>query len=254
MKHLYPHMIDYGETLDKKYGQGVMPDKLDYKKMYHMDDMQNSGMRKAWDARKLRVGDNYPAIAFAYGIIDYSRDETIDVKKQMDLVIESKTRTPYKVLEVGGGNGSVSLTLSNYGCDVTCIEPMTSVKKYWEMTNEHWFGSKKHNVRLINKPLHKSLRDINIRDFDTIILSEVLEHILPQDFQKFEKLLHDEFSGRCIYVNDTHPCGIGSGIIYQEHCRLVDDFTYDGLSVGWDVIHREKGHLVLEKIIEDVRD
>jgi len=243
----FPHMIKYGEELTAKYGRGKIPKRLDYKKMYHMDDMQNSGMRRYWDEKRLRVGDNYPAIAYAYGILDYSIDETIDVKKQMDLVLEFKKRTPHKVLEIGGGNGSVSLTLSHYGSDVTCVEPMTSVKKYWGLTNEHWFGSKSHNVRLINKPLHKSLGDIDIRDFDTIILSEVLEHILPQDFIKFEKLLHDKFSGRCIYVNEAHPCTVGSGIIYQEHCRHVDDVTYDELSIGWDVIHRRGGHLVLEK-------
>lgn len=242
----FPNMMQYGTELTERYGR-VIPETLDYKKMYHMDDMQNSDMRDAWNRKHLRVGDNYPAIAFAFGVIEYNQNQFFNVDEQMQIVLSSKTRTPKKVLEIGGGNGSISLTLSHYGCDVTCIEPMQEVIKYWKLTNTHWFGSESHNVKIINKPLHESIDDINIKEFDTIILSEVLEHILPQDFERFEKILHKKFSGRCIYVNSQHPCYVGSGIIYQEHCRLVDDDTYDAISNGWAVIHRNKGHLVLEK-------
>ena len=56
------------------------------------------------------------------------------VKEQMQWLVEHKKRTPCKVLEIGGGSGHISCTLSNMGYEVQSVEPMTNAPEYFKLT------------------------------------------------------------------------------------------------------------------------
>ena len=161
-----------------------------------------------------------------------------------------KTRTPKKVLEIGGGSGHISCTLSTMGYDVQSVEPMTNADIFFKATNKIWFGTEEHEVDLINEPLHKSLGQIDFEGIDTIIMVDCLEHILEKDFHLFWMLVNEKFNGRFIVTNVHHPIN-GGGHTHQEHCRVVDDNLYDEMAgPNWTTWHRFGAHLVLDKIKE----
>ena len=174
-----------------------------------------------------------------------------NVQDQINFIIQNKTRTPKNIIEIGGGNGSITCTLTQMGYNVQCIDPMNGADTFFKETNLSWFNQTKINYKLINKPLHLSLDDIDWKDVDTIIMCEFLEHILEKDFIGFYKQMQENFKGYFIVVNfpHYHPLNTGTGAIPEEHCRLIDDIVYDNFikDLNADVILRHGSHLVLNK-------
>lgn len=254
---VYAHMTEYVQNLDPQ-DNSIMPENLDYKKMYHMDDMLNSDYREDLEAKILRPATAYPAVAYALGIIDIQKSD-LDIKtintydtvieNQIALLQEHKTRDPKKVLEIGGGSGHISCTFAAMGIDVQSIEPLGNADKFFSLTNHLWFGDPNHNVDLINEPLHECLNLIDWKGIDTIVLVDTIEHVLEKHFIPFWNKVQTEFTGRFIITNVHHPITAGSGHtgVLMEHCRQIDDELYDTMSEGWHTIFRKGAHLVIEK-------
>jgi len=264
----YTHMKSY---VSKNDGT------IDYEKMYHTEDMKKSDLQPWWNNKLLKWSDSFPALCYAHGIFDifnsdYSLSELFinnfknvpdnsiytaricnsgyTVRDQINFLLENKKRTPKKILEIGGGNGSVTCTLSNMGYDVQCIEPMQESISFFKETNKHFFGKTSENYRLINKSLHKSFEEIEWSGVDTVIMVESIEHILKKDFEDFYKMMVENLKGLFIITNilKFHPIQIGTGHIPEEHCRLIDDNVYDEMENNFGGnIFRLKSHLVLEK-------
>ena len=265
----YKHMKAYAQSnMSEWVRQTKGEEYIDYKAMYHMDDMLNAaGMRHHIDKKVLRYGDAFPSILYAHGLyrpfdwkIQYMHwlnltdwgfmlsDEPIhgDVYSQIDFIKANALRTPKKVLEIGSGSGHIALTLAQMGCEVQAIECLTEAPKFFELLNSYWFGTKKHNVNLINEPLHTVVNDIDWEGLDTIILCETLEHILEKDFNEFWEQVKEKFSGYFIVTNIHHPCDVGSGYVPQEHCRRIDDDVYDEMSKMYTTKFRVGAHIVIE--------
>lgn len=265
----YPYMESYNKRSDGK---------IDYEKVYHSDDMKNSDLHPWWQNKLLKWCDSFPALCYAHGITDVFLEnkeisETVSkefpnvphmsfysakicnsgytVHDQIDFLLKHKTREPKKIIEIGGGNGSVSCTLSHMGYDVQCVETMIGADNFFMETNNHFFNKNIANYRLINKPLHKSLDDLDWSGVDTVIMVESIEHILKEDFDQFYQTVLEKLNGYFIVNNiiTMHPINVGSGHIPEEHCRKIDDELYTQMEKDFSgTILRNGSHLVLNNV------
>lgn len=212
-----------------------------------------------WQRRLLRFYDAFPALCYAHGI-DISRilywmlhEPKVRpgwvIEQQIQIIQESKTRTPKKVFEIGAGRGELTCTLQHLGIDTGCCETNEDAKEWFIKTGLHFFG---HEFRP-RLPIMGAIQNLDIdwQSYDTIIMVECLEHIREQDFQKVWNKIVTQFKGRFIVTNNIymHPIHVGGNWKYAEleHCRLIDDSVYDDMSAAAkSVIVRQGSHLVLD--------
>lgn len=222
----------------------------------------------AWKKKSLKFGDAMAALCYAYGITwdqltskfsdcfeadpygraVYQRDQVI--YEQTDFLTGNRTRHPKKVLEIGGGRGEVANTLKYLNVDCVSVEIGKDATRWYIATGEQYFGHLFTAAVPVVDDVNKFIQTTSLKEFDTIIMVESLEHIPEKEFDKTWNKIKSEFSGLFIVVNwmDYHPCPIGGfGASPEEHCRLVDDELYDQwIADAKNCIFRKGSHLVLE--------
>lgn len=221
----------------------------------------------SWRGMSLKFGDAMAGLCYAFGISwqDFKqgfpdvftnqnptgRRESHDNKltQQLDFINEKKSRTPKRVLEIGGGRGEVAQVLRYLGVDVVSIEPGSGANQWYQETAEKFFGSEFDAVTPDNRYLEDAVADLDFSTFDTILMVESLEHIPAEQFDPVWQKIVDAFSGLFVVVNwvEYHPIAVGQYASKAEHCRLVDNALYDQWTEqAKQSIWRNGSHLVLE--------
>lgn len=235
-----------------------------YHKDYHNFDLD------FWNARCLRIDDQFHALAYAHGIsynqlqqdfswfyncnnnenfIDLISKHDITIDNQVNYIERYKTRTPQNVLEIGAGRGEVSCALKKLGIDVTPVDVAIDINDWSTKTGNHFFGDKFEAPVIIEGNI--DCVDLKLDNFDTILIVETLEHIHEEDFQNTWNKIISNFHGLFIVTNliGMHPIPVGGDFENAElmHCRLIDDHLYDSMSEkSKSVVFRHGSHLVLE--------
>jgi len=225
-----------------------------YKKIYNEKYFSIADGIKEWQVPCLKFGDNFAAILYAHDInyldcvkhfnIGQNGRTVIDfsLQEQYDYLIQNKKRTPKKILEIGGGRGEVATFLTYHKYDITSIEFSESAKDWYKKTAIQYF-----NQEVPVKLLNVNIKDIeiDISEYDTIIMCESLEHIPEEHFNNFYQNMKNNFNGYFIITNwlTYHPLRITG----KEHCREINDELYDNFSQdALRTVFRNQSHLCLE--------
>ena len=237
---------------------------LNYSEIYKYNYFKKCDGMISWDSQKLKFGDAFAAICYAHGIYweqiqksfpqigALGKVETTPytIQDQINFIQSNKTRTPKKILEIGGGRGEVTIFLANLGYDVVGIEPGKGAEIWFKQTSKLFF-SKKLQYTLLNGCLTEYINHPFMEDFDTVLFVESLEHILEEDFNKFyPKILKTlkKNKGTFVVTNwmDYHPLPVGWMAPPDQHCRLINDDLYDEMKQQFDVCNYRNGsHLCL---------
>ena len=225
-----------------------------YKKIYGDSFFKESDGINEWSVPCLKFGDNFASILYAHNInykdcVDFFKIDPIgrDVLKyklqdQVDYLNKFKKRIPKKILEIGGGRGEVANFLTYLNYDITSVEFAENAKEWYDNTGIKFFN-KIQDIKLINE----NIKDLNIdlKEYDTIIMCESLEHIPEEHFNNFYTNIKNNFKGYFIVTNwlNYHPLQ-GNG---DMHCRTIDDELYDKfVQDSIKVIYRDRSHLCIE--------
>jgi SAM-dependent methyltransferase len=167
------------------------------------------------------------------------------VQEQMLFLSKSKKRHPSSVLEIGGGAGYVSNTIAELGVNCVSVDINPNHKKLSDQTANYFFNKPFSEVTVKNDCISIEIKKLNLKDFDTIVLVESIEHIPEKRFDIVWDEICKNFCGRLIVTNwlDYHPIPA----VGVKHCRRVDDEFYDLLSShATSCWHRDRSHLVLD--------
>lgn len=234
--------------------------------LYNYDYFHRADGIRSWNSKTLKFGDAMPALCYAFGIswhdlrqgfpdvfdndpIGRIESHSDKLTQQLNFINEKKSRTPKRVLEIGGGRGEVAQVLRYLGIDVVSVEPGVGTDKWYRETAEKFFGSEFDAVAPDNRYLQDAVADIDFSTFDTILMVESLEHIPAEHFDPVWQKIVDAFRGLFVVVNwvSYHPIAIGQFASAAEHCRLVDDVLYDKwITQAKQCIWRNGSHLVLD--------
>jgi len=247
--------------------------------------MDTSDGRISYSQGMLKFGDALAAIGYAYGIpysklIEtfpqvkvHNRFENLQLKHpgiydsrnittvysaqdQIDFIKDNYTRIPKNILEIGGGRLEVVTVLAEISRQlgvaqtIVVVEPGEHAQEYLRETARKYFPSTCSIlpvINLINMPLH-SVEGIDYSKFDTILMVESLEHILPDQFDPCMEQIKQQFKGSFIVTNwlEYHPIAVGQYAPANVHCRLVDDALYDSYATMGTVKHRDRSHLWID--------
>jgi len=175
---------------------------------------------------------------------------------QIDFIKDNYTRVPKNILEIGGGRLEVVTVLAEISRQlgaqqtIVVVEPGEHAQEYLRETARKYFPSTCSIlpvINLINMPLH-SVEGIDYSKFDTILMVESLEHILPAQFDPCMEQIKQQFKGSFIVTNwlEYHPIAVGQYAPKNVHCRLVDDALYDSYATMGTVKHRDRSHLWID--------
>jgi len=217
---------------------------FDYSTYYHYSYFRRSDGIKSWKAKKLKFGDAFAAIAYAHGIswqkvleifpdagpLGKNENNPYSLQQQLDFILQHKTRTPNKVLEIGPGRFEVTCFLSILGYEVHVIEPSVGAKRWLRDTGRHFFD-KEIECTLYNGCVSEFAEHESLAGIDTVIMVESLEHIQQKHFAKMYNriLLELKQTNGCFVITnwiDYHPLSVGQGASPLEHCRAIDDNLY----------------------------
>lgn len=134
-----------------------------------------------------------------------------DIKQYFKENIPSSTR----ILDVGPGVGTYSDLLRELGYKIDCIE-------IWEPYVEVYKLREKYDNVFIGNIL-----DMDISNYDYIILGDVLEHIEAKDAQNLIKKIHQNKKECLVAVPYQMEQGEYYGNIYESH--LQPDLTRDNM-------------------------
>ena len=235
--------------------------------LYNYEYFHRADGIRSWNSKTLKFGDAMAALCYAFGIswqdlqqgfpeVFAEDDRTGRVERhsdkltqQLDFIKQNKSRTPKRVLEIGGGRGEVAQVLRYLGVDVVSIEPGAGADKWYQETAEKFFGSEFDAALPDNRYLQDAVADLDFSTFDTILMVESLEHILEEQFDPVWQQIVDKFHGLFVVVNwvNYHPIAVGQFASAAEHCRLVDDVLYEKwISQSKQCVWRNGSHLVLD--------
>lgn len=234
--------------------------------MYGYEYFQKADGILSWSAGNLKFGDALAAIGYAHGIgwqrlVEYFPDifafepngrgeaSTPILPYQIDFIKKFATRKPKKVLEIGGGRGEVANVLGHLGIDVVSVEYGADAELWYNKTGKKYFGENHQAVKPIVGDIKDVIHQLDLSEFDTIMMVESLEHIPKENFDPVWDKIVAEFHGWFIVTNwpDYHPIWIGRDANEHEHCRAVDDNLYnEWVSQSRACLQRHGSHLVLE--------
>jgi len=229
----------------------------EYQELYTDEHYKKSDGNCEWEKNVLKFGDNFAAILYAHNIDYQSIYKNFpkvyfpagkfgfvhyNVKDQINFINKNKKRTPKNILEIGGGRGEISTTLDFMGYNVTSIEFQKNAKQWFNKTSLKFFN-KSHNINLINKNIKDV--DIDLTKFDTIIISETIEHIPEKHFSNFYNNLILNFKGYFIITNWLYMWPLPA--INEYHCREINDEVFNQFSNSCKKTkYRLYSHLCLE--------
>lgn len=222
--------------------------------------------QRCWDMNQLRYGDQLPAICYAFGYTSFgqvrdlfrfegegkSGEPFIGALEQLLKITQDHrfrvTRMPRSILDIGGGRGEVSIAFTHWPTvkEVQMIEPAqcasTLVSKTQEKFCIYW------PFQLWNKELNIAKNLVDWSCVDTVIMTESIEHIEEEDFDKaykdFIRPTLQRNKGLLIITNwvSFHPIEV----LLPFHVRKIDDEFYDKPCEDGEVIVREGSHLVIK--------
>lgn len=165
---------------------------------------------------------------------------------QVSRIFGASKRTPVLALDVGGGDGILSLALSHMGINVLCFEPAAETDVVLSHAKEKT-GLDDVWLRLVSSFEDLQKQDLSL--LDTVTFCSSIEHIYQEDWDSLFDLTVPclrRNRGRLIIVNtpDHHP------IVFAppDHVVGIDDGVYDKLisKLSATVRYRFGSHLVLE--------
>jgi len=171
-------------------------------------------------------------------------DHNYKVLDQCNFVLQQKTRTPDKVLDVAGGRGSLAHALTYCGANVVSFDNGNHCKELFDVTAETFFDNKIHVTPIIESIEHVC-NLVDIQEFDTIIFCESIEHFTEKQIDRLWQQICTQFSGRVVICNamNYHPIPIQP----PDHVREINDEVYDKfVAQSKHCIFRSGSHLVLE--------
>lgn len=171
-------------------------------------------------------------------------DHNYTAKDQCDWIIKNCNRIPKKVLDVGGGRGSLAHAFAYCGSDVTSFDNGDYCKELYSHTSKIFFNNLV-NVEPIVTSVEGIVELIDISDYDTIVFCETIEHFTEDQVKNLWQKICKNFTGRLVICNDMHyhPIPIG----YPEHVREINDEVYDEfVRDSKHCIFRSGSHLVLQ--------
>ena len=250
-------MINYNEMYDRYY--------------FYRKDNNNS-----FNENRLRFGDQFPCIIYTFNISllevfdhiilrqvsvrDFSFDLPIftpaidQFRFIQEILNERKCRNPKSILEIGSGRGEITAFLNYCKQEIkSCQYQIQSL----DVSPDFYSMYKDTCNRLFNQDLSQELmcgtlqdkyKEIDYSTVDTVILSEVLEHLHEEEFWKFFYYALPYFkknNTRLIICNSWGYWPIEKN--GWDHIWAIDDNVYDKIvKESRSVIVRSRSHLVIE--------
>lgn len=231
--------------------------------LYNYDFFHVADGHVSWANKILKFGDAYASLCYAFGISWQDmvthfkfggRDARVEsteytIQDQIDFLEQNKTRTPTKILEIGGGRGEVSNVMKKMGIPCDSVEFGEGAFAWYLETGCNYFGADFESTTPINESIEDAIKHLDLSSYDTIIMVESLEHIPEDNFNSTENKIFEEFHGLFIVVNwkSYHPINIGSFAAPHIHCRVVDDALYEKwIAQSKSCVYRDGSHLVID--------
>jgi hypothetical protein len=248
---------------------------FDYNHYYPKSYFINGSLygMNSWNKRTLKFGDGLPGICYALGIsfetffnyftevysknaAGFTEDHTYTIEDIETFLISNKKRNP-TILEIGGGRGELSVLMSKLNIQHTSIDVCLEANDLYEMTGKKFYGNDFIHQAPIVAPIEKLLLEntISLKDFDTLLFVESIEHIPSENFKYVFSRIIENFHGRFIVTNDFHHHPIigtldnpgDPGATIPEHIATINDTIYDSwCEHAKSIVYRNLSHLVLE--------
>lgn len=226
-----------------------------FHKHYNFDYLERN--LNAGRTTKIRAGDAWPAICMAFDAFTENDPLTeywdqITFKNQIEYLQANKKRTPKTILEVGSGCGEVSCGFYHMNCTVHSVDCNVSSYLFHQgMFGLYGFYESADHADRYNLYLGQmgSFLDCIPQDLDTLVLVESIEHMDPEEWEKFFAVVspilrHNH--GRLIITNTIWPLG-GKNDPAPDHVMRVDDDFYDRLvEQGGTVLYRKRANLCIQ--------
>jgi hypothetical protein len=243
-----------------------------YDHSYFFRETDNTSLKE----NRLRFGDQFSAICYTFGIhfLDVFLDfKNISVRdfiwelqypdnkgfRQFELIkhlvnIGRYLRNPRSIIEIGAGRGEITaflnytkLHIPMFNYELQSLDVAPAFEKMYNDTCNRLFECNLP-LDLITGTLKKKYKELNYTDVDTVILSEVLEHLTEDEFWEFLNYALPYFkknNTRLIIVNSWGFWPIEkSG---SDHIWEINDTVYDKIQeLAKATIIRSRSHLVIE--------
>jgi Mycolic acid cyclopropane synthetase len=195
----------------------------------------------------IRIYDAWPAVCYLHGLFD-NIPVIFSVQEQINYLMQSRTRTPRNILEIGSGAGVVSCTLASMGYNVNSVEVVNSAVHLTKATSRDLFGKitgDNHSLYLCDLA---TLPDSALENIDTVLLIESIEHIKSNEWWSFYNRVVPHLkknNGQLIITNEPEYWPLGFPGDCVEHISLIDDNFYDKLSdLASETLYRKTSHIV----------
>jgi len=243
-----------------------------YQDHYFFREQDNASYRE----NRLRFGDQFSAICYTFGIhfldvfkhyinltsrdfdrdLPYPNDRSFFQFDIINNIYNSKRylRNPKSIIEIGSGRGEIiaflnytKMKIPFFNYELQSVDVAPEFEKMYNDTCNRLFECELPS-KLIIGTLEEKYKEFNYDNVDTIIMSEVLEHLSEDEFWKF--LNHalpylKKNNTRLIIVN-----GLGFWPIEKndyDHVWRIDDSVYDQIqALARSTIIRSGSHLVVE--------
>jgi 2-polyprenyl-3-methyl-5-hydroxy-6-metoxy-1,4-benzoquinol methylase len=199
----------------------------------------------------LRLGDMWPAVCYLHGIYDVPSIKNLD--QQLSWIKANRKKRPTSILEIGGGDGLLSVFLSNIDpeCKIQTVECNHSAEHWFRAVSRQYFGTPcGDNIQLYLGDLDTSYESLDLATLDAVIMVESIEHIESAEWHRFFKKLAPVLKsnqGSLTITNIVNYWPLGGPGDGLEHISLIDDQFYDYLSsVASRCVTRKKSHICLE--------
>jgi hypothetical protein len=205
---------------------------------------------KTW-AEGLRLDDMWPAVCYLHGIYDVPDIKHLD--QQLSWIRANQKKQPKSILEIGGGDGLMSVFMSNTNdkCKIQTVECNPSAEHWIRAMSRHYFEKPcSDNIQLYLGDLDTNWKSLDISELDAVVMVESIEHIVSDEWHRFfEKLVPvlKNNQGTLTITNNIHFWPLGFPGDCDEHIALIDDDFYDYLiSFATKCTMRNGSHICLE--------
>lgn len=247
---------------------------LDYQNLYNYNYFIRHNDNNSYFENRLRFPDQFPSILYAFNlscleilsafkdcsIRDFVYDNRTGIScwQQFEefkkLIATRPIRNPISILEIGSGRGEIlaflnyaKTNITNLDYKIQTLDCSPDLEQMYQSTCRRLFNCNLPQ-HLIIGTLAEKYKDIDFESVDTIIMSEVLEHLYPEEFYEFYEYALPYLrknSARLIITNAWGYWPIEEN--GSDHVWTIDDSVYDKISIpSKSVIVRSKSHLVLD--------
>lgn len=214
-----------------------------YSKFYTPDYFKTADYRGM-----LRYQDQWPAVCYAHGI--FNPPELANVHYQIQYLTQARKRVPTGILDIGAGRGEVGCALAQM-YPVTGIDVNPSAGQFHINQATKMFGSETgSNHVLFLGDLINTVEHIDLSNFDTVIMTESIEHIYTDEWQKFLDIALPYFRSNNTHLVITNfknmwPLGYQYDGV-ADHVSVIDDTFYDNLATLGQTLFRDKSHICIK--------